>query len=143
MYVSTANAVLTEEALLELLARTQYRNAVKNITGLLLHSDGNIIQVIEGPKETVVELYNKIEADSRHRGVTLLSSRAIERRDFPNYKMGFKRAQPKDFHDNLPGFTDMVENQNFSEEQFAGLSKIVATFIRTFAKTTNIDRFGT
>ena len=112
MYISTANAELTEDALLELLSSSQKRNAAKEITGLLLHSDGNIIQVMEGPKDSVQGLYKKIAADKRHRGVTLMSSRAIAQRDFPHYKMGFKRARSRDFKEQLPGFTDIVEKSN-------------------------------
>lgn len=142
MYISTANDELTEDALLELLSASQKRNAGKAITGLLLHSDGNIIQVIEGPRDATNELYKKIANDSRHRGVTLMSSRGIEKRDFPEYKMGFKRARSKEFKEQLPGFTDVVEKRCVNEEQLAGLSRLVSTFIRTFAKTTKIDQFG-
>ena len=56
--------------------------------------------------------------------------------------MGFKRARSKDFKQQLPGFTDVVENRGVSDEQLAGLSEMVATFIRTFAKSTKIDQFG-
>jgi len=35
----------------------------------------------------------------------------------------------------------MVEKRSVTNEQFAGLSRLVATFIRTFAKTTRIDLF--
>lgn len=142
IYISTANAELSEDALLELLSASQKRNAARKITGLLLHSDGNIIQIIEGPEAAARALYQKIAADSRHRGVTLISSRSIEKRDFPEFKMGFKRARSIDFKQQLPGFTDVVERRAVSDEQLAGLSKLVAIFIRTFAKSTNIDHFG-
>lgn len=70
-----------------------------------------------------------------------MSSKPINHRDFPEFKMGFKRARSKDFKEQLPGFTDLVENRGVSEEQLAGLSRMVSTFIRTFAKSTRIDRF--
>jgi hypothetical protein len=142
IYISTANPDLTEDALLELLAASQRRNAERDITGLLLHSDGNIIQVIEGPETVIKALYRKIAGDSRHRGVALISSRAVKHRDFPNFKMGFKRARSVDFEEQLPGFTDVVEKRAVSEEQLAGLSRLVAIFIRTFARSTKIDSFG-
>lgn len=142
IYISTANQVLTEDVLLELLSASQKRNAARQITGLLLHSDGNIIQVIEGPEVAAKALYDKIATDSRHRGVTLISSRPIEQRDFPEFKMGFKRARSVDFKAQLPGFTDVVERRDVSDKQLAGLSKLVAIFIRTFARTTKIDHFG-
>lgn len=142
IYISTANQGLSEDALLELLSASQKRNAARQITGLLLNSDGNIIQVIEGPEAAAKALYGKIAKDSRHRGVTLISSRPIKQRDFPEFKMGFKRARSTDFKAQLPGFTDVVEKRGVSDEQLAGLSKLVAIFIRTFAKSTKIDHFG-
>lgn len=142
IYISTSNAVLTEDVLLELLSESQKRNASRGITGILLHSDGNIIQVIEGPEESTNNLYKKIARDTRHRGVTLMSKKPITQRDFPEFKMGFKRSRSKDFKQQLPGFIDIVEQRGVSEERLAGLSRMVATFIRTFAKSTKIDRFG-
>lgn len=140
IYISSANDELTEDALLKLLASSQQRNASRGITGILLHSDGNIIQVIEGPREAVETLYVKIAADLRHRGVTLVARKAVLQRDFPDYKMGFKRAKKSDFHEQLPGFTDVVEQKAVSEEQLKGLSTLVATFIRSFAKVTRIEQ---
>jgi len=142
VYVSTANPQLTEDALLELLSASQKRNAERAISGLLLHSDGNIIQVIEGPRRHVRELYAKIAIDRRHRRVTTMASRSIKTRDFPQYKMGFKRARSKHFKEELPGFTDIVETRGVTEEKIQGLSKMVAVFIRTFARSAKIDRFG-
>lgn len=142
VYISSAKPELTEDALLQILSSSQKRNAQRGITGLLLHADGNIIQVMEGPLNEVKLLYQKVAADRRHSGVALISDRAIDTRDFPNYKMGFKRTETVTFEQQLPGFTDVVERNAVSEEQLAGLSRLVATFIRTFAKSTRIDRFG-
>jgi hypothetical protein len=142
IYVSTAEAALTEEALLELLSESQKRNAAREITGLLLHSDGNIIQIIEGPESAAKELYTKISADKRHRGVTLMSSRRIERRDFPNFKMGFKRTHSQTLEAHIPNFSKIVDERHLSEEELKGASKRVSIFLKTFARTTNIDRFG-
>jgi len=142
IYISTAEPVLTEDVLLELLSESQKRNAAREVTGLLLHSDGNIIQIIEGPEDATKALYAKISKDVRHRGVTLMSSKAIEQRDFPKYKMGFKRARSKDFKEKIPNFSKIVDQGGLSEEELEGVSKLVTIFLKTFARTTNIDRFG-
>jgi hypothetical protein len=142
IYISTAQPMLTEDVLLELLSESQKRNAAREITGLLLLSDGNIIQIIEGPEDAAKALYEKISRDPRHRGVTLMTSRDIEARDFPNYKMGFKRARSKEFKEQLPNFSRIVEDGNMSAEELKKHSKLVATFLKTFALTTKIDRFG-
>ncbi len=142
IYISTAEPTLTEDVLLELLSESQKRNAARGITGLLLHSDGNIIQIMEGPEGELKELFQKIAKDRRHRGVTLMSSRAIDARDFPNYKMGFKRARSKDFKEHIPNFSKIVDDGCLSPEELEGTSKLVTTFLKTFARTTKLDRFS-
>lgn len=142
IYISTAQPVLTEGVLLELLSKSQTRNAAREITGLLLHSDGNIIQIIEGPEYATQKLYQKIALDDRHRGVTLISSKTIKKRDFPQFKMGFKRATSQSLQEQIPYFSSIVEGEGLSSEELQGLSKLVRTFLITFARTTKIDRFG-
>ncbi len=142
IYISTAEPILTEDALLKLLSESQKRNAARDITGLLLHSDGNIIQIIEGPEDATKELYQKISHDRRHRGVTLISGKSIEARDFPHYKMGFKCARSQELKEHLPNFSKIVENKGISPKELEGYSKLVSTFLKTFVRTTNIDRFG-
>jgi hypothetical protein len=142
IYISTAEPCLTESELLDLLEKSRIHNAEREITGLLLHSDGNLIQVIEGPRQEIEALYEKIAQDHRHRGVTLMSNRPIERRDFPHFKMGFKRVQSKHIEINIPNFSKVVDNGGFSQEELKGLSKLVRTFLQTFARTTNIDRYS-
>ena len=139
LYVSSATADLNEEALLEILSGSQQRNAAREITGLLLHSDGNIIQIIEGAEAAVEALFTKIERDSRHRQVMVLSRKFVEKRDFPEYKMGFKRVSTQTLSEELPGFTDMVEEKNLPTDTFNGVSKRVATLLKTFAHSTRIE----
>ncbi|WPJ94773.1 BLUF domain-containing protein [Coraliomargarita algicola] len=141
IYISTAETTLTESALLELLSESQKRNEARGITGLLLHSDNNIIQIIEGPEDATKALYKKISKDPRHRGVTLMSSKAIEHRDFPQYKMGFKRTSNKELTEHLPCFSQIVDNGALPPEELEGVSKLVTVMLRTFARTTNIERF--
>lgn len=142
IYISTAEPSLTENELFNLLIESQKRNAEHKITGLLLHSDGNLIQILEGPQHEVEALYQKIAKDRRHRGVTQMANRPIEHRDFPHFKMGFKCVKSKDLTTNIPNFSKIVNNGGFSPEELKGVSKLVTTFLRTFARTTNIDRFG-
>ncbi len=139
IYLSAAKPELTEDALLELLGESQARNAAHGITGLLLHSDGNIIQIIEGEKDDVETLFEKIKSDTRHTGVLVLSRRHVEQRDFPEYKMGFRRTDRKTLNQHIPGFTDIVEKGALTHSDLAGLSKLVATFLRTFARSTGLQ----
>lgn len=139
LYFSTANPELTEDALTEILMESQKRNAKREITGLLLHSDGNIIQIIEGKKEAVEALFEKIEHDKRHRGVFVLSRKYVDKRDFPEFKMGFRRPAPEIVETQIPGFADFVERGSIPAHQLEGLSTLVATFLKTFARSTGLS----
>jgi hypothetical protein len=140
LYLSSAKQELTEDVLHKILAETQQRNAAIDITGLLLHSDGNIIQIIEGAKHHVEQLFAKIEKDTRHHQVIVLSRKEVSQRDFPEYKMGFKRAPSQQLAQALPGFSDIVENRNFQKATLDGLSRHVAIFLKTFARSTRLIR---
>ncbi len=142
IYFSAANAVLTEDALLALLASSQRRNAERGITGLLLYSEGNIMQVIEGPSEAVQALFAKISIDPRHSKMIVARNAAIARRDFPTYKMGFKRVARRQMDTSLPGFSDMLERGGPSQLELAAMNRFVAVFLKTFVRTARIDRFG-
>jgi acylphosphatase len=139
LYLSSARPELTEDELLKILYESQQRNSERGITGLLLHSDGNIIQVIEGEKTAVESLFEKIERDTRHHQIMVLSRKFVEQRDFPEYKMGFKLATTEQLSQDLPGFSKIVENRELPQATLEGLSKHVSIFLKTFAYTTRIE----
>jgi len=139
IYVSSAAPELNEEALADLLAKSRARNEARGITGLLLHVDGNLIHIIEGEERAVSNLFEKIKRDSRHRGILLLSRRPIKKRDFPDYQMGFKREKTKDLINVLPGFTDIVEKRQITQNATKGRSPFVASLLKTFARTTRLE----
>jgi len=85
--MSTTCAELSDENLRDLLRQSVVNNRKANITGLLLHADYNIIQIIEGPSHSVKTLYNKIQGDIRHRAVTLIYDQPIKERDFTNWEI--------------------------------------------------------
>jgi len=139
LYVSSAAVELTEEALLELLYESQSKNAARNISGLLLHSDGSIIQILEGEKIDVENLYLKIEQDPRHKGVIVLSRKHVEKRDFPEYKMGFRRTNKQTLESSIPGFSDLVDRRYLQKSELTGISNLVAIFLKTFSRTAGIQ----
>ncbi|MCB8946072.1 MAG: BLUF domain-containing protein [Ardenticatenaceae bacterium] len=90
IYASSSIELLTDEQLVAILESSQRNNERLGITGMLLYHDGNFIQAIEGPDEAVLELYEKVKNDKRHRDVTLLGKDPITERQFPTWTMGFK-----------------------------------------------------
>lgn len=60
-----------------------------DITGVLLYRDGQILQLLEGPEDSVRTIFATIERDPRHKQVKKLSEEIVTERDFPNWSMGY------------------------------------------------------
>lgn len=87
IYVSSSRDLFDSSALDSLLLDCQQANKRHAITGLLLYRDGNIMQAIEGDKESVYQLYRNIEQDPRHHGLITLLERPISHREFGEWAM--------------------------------------------------------
>ncbi|MCC3151981.1 BLUF domain-containing protein [Hymenobacter sp. BT770] len=98
VYTSTASLPLTEAELGRLLVRWRVNNARWGVTGVLLYSEGHIMQVLEGDAETVHALFGTIETDIRHRGVTKLADGPVPERAFADWSMRFRTMDSADYN---------------------------------------------
>jgi hypothetical protein len=71
-----------------ILAQSRMHNPQHGITGVLCYSGDIFIQVLEGGRDEVNELYNSIVRDGRHRHVRLLSYEEVRERKFGGWTMG-------------------------------------------------------
>lgn len=74
--------------LMSLLQNCVENNKKNNITGMLWYDGNNFIQVLEGGREFISDLYLKIAEDKRHEDVRLVSFEDIDYRDFDAWAMG-------------------------------------------------------
>ena len=88
MYASRADDSVNQNELVAILKKSKANNPVSGITGVLCLSAGIFLQVIEGGRNSVSALYNKIASDPRHREVVLLSYEEVDERLFANWSMG-------------------------------------------------------
>jgi Sensors of blue-light using FAD len=88
LYASRAAATSEGAVLDDILNQSRKRNPALGITGLLCVSGDIFIQVLEGGREEVCELYNAIVRDPRHTQVRLLSYEEITERRFAAWTMG-------------------------------------------------------
>ena len=91
-YVSSATCLMTVPQLESLLVEVRGINLQNSITGVLLYSDGNFMQYIEGPERALSITYARIRSSRRHKGIIELLNERIAYRSFPDWQMGF--AQP-------------------------------------------------
>ncbi|MFT3723452.1 MAG: BLUF domain-containing protein [Hyphomonadaceae bacterium] len=88
LYASRAAAEATAAILDEILAQSRRNNPARGITGMLCVSNNVFIQVLEGGRDEVCDLYNAIVRDPRHENVRLLSYDEITERRFGAWTMG-------------------------------------------------------
>lgn len=109
VYVSSATQLFSETELVELLKRAKENNLRNGITGMLLYSNGNFIQVIEGEEDSVQTLHQKILTDPRHKNVITLLTRPLTQRMFSEWSMGFRNLDQTS-EEITPGFTHFLQD---------------------------------
>jgi hypothetical protein len=99
MYMSIASEAMSQEQLEEILAESKSWNRAHNLSGFLAYVEGELrgmkfcrfIQVLEGPKEEVLGIFECIERDHRHMHVSVVKEGAISNRNFGSWEMGFEK----------------------------------------------------
>ena len=99
LYLSNAKMVLSDKQLGEILNESITWNDSHRITGFLAYIEGvlddstkcQFIQVLEGMKSDVEEIFAKIKLDSRHGDITVIKEGHIINRKFSLWKIGFER----------------------------------------------------
>lgn len=90
VYVSARTPKCTEEEIQKILDSCRKNNSGLGITGVLLYSNAQFVQYIEGDYKTLIALYDKIKKDDRHKNAIMISSAPIPERIFPSWQMGSK-----------------------------------------------------
>lgn len=88
LYSSEAADAADPKLLSDILEKSRRDNPARGITGVLCVSDDVFIQVLEGGRDEVCELYNAIVRDKRHKKIRLLAYEEIEQRKFGGWTMG-------------------------------------------------------
>ena len=122
IYSSTANINLTEAELHRLLDHWRIKNTQLGITGLLLYSEGHILQVLEGDADVVYSLYATIAADPRHRSLIKLADGPVADRAFADWSMQMRTVDSADF-------TRIVLTSNSMPEHIGNLLPLLEAFM--------------
>lgn len=76
------------QAIEAILQQSRAHNPKSGVTGVLCWGGGIFLQVIEGGRSTISELYGHIVRDPRHKDVVLLHYEEITERRFCGWTMG-------------------------------------------------------
>jgi blue light- and temperature-responsive anti-repressor len=122
VYNSAATHAFTDEELEELLCKSRNKNAARGITGMLLYVDGCFFQILEGPKEAVEALAERIRLDPRHNRMTTIIHEPIAQRAFGEWSMGFTRLSVDDVGE-IDGLNDFFSTAQVLTEIDSGRAK--------------------
>jgi len=127
VYFSRAASPLSANALHDLLRTSREKNTQRGITGMLLYSNGNFLQVIEGTDSSVTELMAKVGKDLRHHSLSRLAVRPIEKREFSDWSMAFR-----DISQCAEGGFSAFLKAGFNDDEFQKKSELVYRLILQF-----------
>ena len=71
----------------DLMKTCQQNNAKMNVTGMLQYDGRAFLQVLEGGRAEVSEIYHRIAADPRHTNLILIDCSDVRERMFPTWSL--------------------------------------------------------
>jgi Sensors of blue-light using FAD len=112
IYTSQALHEFSAADLKKLLVRSRLNNSAVNVTGMLIYRGGVFLQALEGDEPSVREVFSRIEADTRHSHVQILTNQpsVSGQRLFGKWSMGFANAASN--AQVLNGFINLAAGQN-------------------------------
>jgi len=93
LYTSSATKIFEDKELEEILEKSRINNQKKEVTGLLIVKGRTFLQCLEGEKDDVLSIYEKISNDERHTNIIDLSEEDIDERLFPKWSMGYRNVK--------------------------------------------------
>lgn len=93
-YASRAKPELANTDLETILAQAVDNNTKAGITGMLCFNINYFLQSIEGSRDQINQLYNKLMVDNRHFDVQVIEFTEIDSRTWPDWSMNY--ATPSD-----------------------------------------------
>ncbi len=93
LYTSSATKIFEDKELEEILEKSRINNQKKEVTGLLIVKGRTFLQCLEGEKDDVLSIYEKISNDERHTNIIDLAEEDIDERLFPKWSMGYRNVK--------------------------------------------------
>jgi len=109
VYVSTARDGISPAEIGEILDASQSNNHERLITGFLAHNGRHFMQAIEGVRDEVLDVYERILSDKRHSGVVQIVGEEITDRAFPDWAMNYFRVDDPRGHTMIIRHDDPVD----------------------------------
>lgn len=130
IYLSSACEIFTEDLLIGMLKKANSYNLKNDISGVLLYIDGDFLQVLEGKQDDVLNLFEKIKKDKRHKSLICVFQKEVKKRQFEKWNMGFGHFTYKELN-NYKLFNQIISKKNLMNIE----DKVAITFLETFVNS--------
>ena len=130
IYLSSSVKPMNHDQLSTLLQQCRDNNQKNGVTGMLLYQNGTFMQMLEGDKQVILDLYDEIRKDDRHTGFHTVLAGEIAKRNFEDWSMGFFNM---DKEGDLPKYRDYIE-ENLALRSFEADSQDAYEFMIMFNK---------
>ena len=92
-YTSLARLDLQASDLEDIYRAARELNALDGITGLLVFNGTHCLQIVEGSREAIDDLIERLRRDPRHTGLEVRDRHRIAQRSFPDWSMELVRVK--------------------------------------------------
>ncbi len=135
IYSSEAAPGLASAELEKMLEESRVRNQVYGITGVLIFVDGAFLQILEGAKEDVLGLMERIERDPRHSGIKVFYEEEVDERAFASWSMAYLSPSAEQVAKwaELEGATTIGAVLSSVEKNPGRLPKMIVNILKTLA----------
>lgn len=128
-YVSTAVEDIEQEEIKDLLQKWKERNNDDGVKGILLYSEGNFFQVLEGEKKSLLELFENIRKDSRHHSVIQILGKDIDNTGYDGYDADFVTEKNKYSREAMERYYKPLKGMDAQTQEVA--KRMLDVFIET------------
>ncbi len=124
-YVSTASSELTDSDIRSLFNFVNDFNNKEGITGILIFSNGNFFQILEGEQKIVSLVFEKIKKDIRHHSIIKMLDKEITTSSFFGYTSSFT----SEFSDYPLEIPKSIIKQNTQSEHYKSTMYLLQKFL--------------
>jgi hypothetical protein len=128
IYYSISEIEITSKVLENILFSSRNFNSKNNITGCLLYHNKVFLQMLEGDKKAVNDLFNTIKKDKIHSNVTLIIKEPVKERMFPGWNMAYhelnnNETKVKQFIQNIAYYSENTDKETEAIDLFWRMAK--------------------
>lgn len=128
-YVSEASRRLRLADFEQIAAASKRNNTALGLTGMLAQCAGEFLQLIEGDRDLVMRLFETIEADPRHRNITVVATETAAEHAFADWSMGCFLLEPEQLPQGF--FFDPSKGRHvLRPDAFKRVDEVLASFYR-------------